>query len=1291
ALKNIKGGKIDTPDGVRSGPDPKPGNTDIKGDKYDGPGNNGGNTGPSSDRGGGENTSPSGDRGGGGKPDPTPPPRSDPPKSDTTGNPPPGGNPPPPPKGDNTKPSGNSSSGNNNRPNPPRDGAVPPPKRNTQGDPVDVATGEMILEQTDLELPELLLERVHLSSYRAGRWFGPSWASTVDQRLEVDATEVCYVGPDGVILVYPKPAAGEQVLPLEGPRSPLSRTADGGWVLADPLTGRRLWFAPLPGRGATLLPLARIEDAQGKHVEFDYDEFGAPRSASHSDGYLAEFATDSGRITELGVRDRDTGQYVRVLHYGYDERGRLTAVTDSSGRPQLFGYDDHGRITGWTDRSGFWFRYIYDGNGRCVRNVGDRGYFDSTFAYDRERRITTFTNSLGHATEFHLNEAGQTVREVDALGNATTFTWDRYDNLLSTTDPLGRTTRHTYDEHGERTGTVLPDDTTASSDTARTGTSETRTGRDLFGRVRSVPDRAGGHTQLAWSVEGKLLARTRTSGARELWRYDGEGNETGHTGELGQVRSREYGPFDLLTASVDATGARTTYGYDTELRLTTVTNPLGATWHYTYDPAGRLVEETDFDGHRTRYAYDAAGQLVWSVNAAGQAVEYGYDAAGRLSWRRADTETATFGYDEQGRLVTAASPEATVAVSRDQQGRVVEHTVNEHTLSFGYEDGTLRRRTPSGVDSVWQYAGGVPVRLDAEGRTIGFDHDEWGAETGRSLDGGALLRQERDAEGRLTGQRVTSPAGAVDDRRYDYRADGGLAAVRDADGEVRYQLDAESRVTGVSAPGHAERYQYDGAGNVVADNAGPRSYRGNLLTGTTAATYTYDEAGRLVGRRSGDQVWLFTWNALDRLTSVTTPDGGRWVYTYDPLGRRIGKRHEATGYQESYVWDGTALVERHAGGHVTTWEHHPLDDRPVVQLDRAPGAEARFASVVTDQIGGVAELRDGEGRRLWKARSTLWGATADPAATPLRFPGQYHDAESGLHYNVYRYYDPATGRYVSSDPLGLDPAPNPVAYVPNPLTSCDPLGLAPPGKCSGGGGNPNKRKHDDSDNAGSTGSNKKPKTYKPGDSVNNDFKGPEVDEYKNYDRNQKKDSDGKSYKDRSEDLGEAGANDYLKKVTGKDDLELVKVDKHNTQVLDTSKYKLEDGKPWPNSVAFGGSNVADVAYFDGKKLHVIEAKGGGSELTGGPMHGRVQKFDPDTGVMRPHADRMNNPNRMDQGSDTYLKDIAHAMENSPKVDGRNDIGKLINDGMDKGIVDYVPVGTKIDDSGKAVVSVLHPY
>lgn len=113
-------------------------------------------------------------------------------------------------------------------------------------------------------------------------------------------------------------------------------------------------------------------------------------------------------------------------------------------------------------------------------------------------------------------------------------------------------------------------------------------------------------------------------------------------------------------------------------------------------------------------------------------------------------------------------------------------------------------------------------------------------------------------------------------------------------------------------------------------------------------------------------------------------------------------------------------------------------------MERHSTAE-RFYAIVTDLVGSPTELLDEHGNVAGFAQNTAWGlpiASGGTATTPLRFPGQYADTESGLHYNYFRYYDPETARYVSADPIGLAGGYAPHSYVPNPLTWLDPLGLA---------------------------------------------------------------------------------------------------------------------------------------------------------------------------------------------------------------------------------------------------------
>jgi RHS repeat-associated protein len=134
-----------------------------------------------------------------------------------------------------------------------------------------------------------------------------------------------------------------------------------------------------------------------------------------------------------------------------------------------------------------------------------------------------------------------------------------------------------------------------------------------------------------------------------------------------------------------------------------------------------------------------------------------------------------------------------------------------------------------------------------------------------------------------------------------------------------------------------------------------------------------------------------------------------------------------------------------------TWVYRPGTFTPLTQSERLSASEdpqqvidQGFYAIIADQLGTPAELVSATGAAAGHQQHTLWGGTLwhpGGASTPLRFPGQYHDPETGLHYNQQRYYDPVAGSYLTPDPLGLAPAPNPHAYVPNPHLHADPLSL----------------------------------------------------------------------------------------------------------------------------------------------------------------------------------------------------------------------------------------------------------
>ena len=446
-----------------------------------------------------------------------------------------------------------------------------------------------------------------------------------------------------------------------------------------------------------------------------------------------------------------------------------------------------------------------------------------------------------------------------------------------------------------------------------------------------------------------------------------------------------------------------------------------------------------------------------------------------------------YAYDQAGNVLHVRSQDAELSYERDALGRVLAETCNGATLRSTYDTlgRRVRRVTPSGAESVWEYDDrDRPVQLHTAGRTVTFGYDAAGREIERRA-GAAALTQTWDPNGRLSTQTLTArdlsgapEARRVQHRSYRYRADGVVDAIGDlVAGDRSFDLDRAGRVTRVQAGSWTEQYAYDAAGNIAqgqwqpgpaapaAQDAGRR--------GTADVRYEFDAQGRVVLRRHKRlsrkaDIWRYTWDGDDRLVGVVTPDGTRWTYRYDPFGRRIAKERlaadgEGVVERTLFAWDGFVLAEQLTqtpgeAPRCTTWDWEQDRFSPVTQIERsAPDDRSRdsqewideeFYSIVTDLVGTPTELVDERGALAWRSRTTIWGAGLGgqedgPVSCPLRFPGQYHDPESGLHYNYQRHYDPETGQYASVDPLGLAPGPNPRAYVQNPFTAVDPLGLAP--------------------------------------------------------------------------------------------------------------------------------------------------------------------------------------------------------------------------------------------------------
>ncbi|MFK4069391.1 polymorphic toxin type 30 domain-containing protein [Streptomyces sp. NPDC029674] len=833
------------------------------------------------------------------------------------------------------------------------------------------------------------------------------------------------------------------------------------------------------------LPLRYTYDAEGRITSwtdrndttywYAYDEHGRVIETGGTGGALAstltyDTATRTTRITDsLGhTRTYEHNEFCRLIRetdplgnttcQDWDSEHRLTAVTDQLGRTTRYTYSHGGYVTA----------VVHPDGGRTVGVHNELGLLTELttpagvqwrLEYDEHGNRTTMTDPSGATTGVTYNHAGHPTSTVDALGNTTLFRCDAAGLPLAVTDPLGAVT--TYE-------------------------------RNAFGLPSLITDPSGGTTHLEWTLEGKLARATAPDGNHESWTYDGEGNCISHTDAIGAVSRFEYTHFDLMSARTGPDGTRYEFTYDTEMRSTKVASPQGLTWQYEYDAVGNLISETDFDGRRLTYEYNPAGLLTRRTNSLGQTVSFVHNALGQVTRKESEGQVTTYAYDLSNQLAEAAGPEVTVSFVRDASGRLHSETVNGRVVTYAYD--TLGRRisrtTPSGATSTWTYdAAGHQTQLVTSGRVIDFTHDLAGLELGRRIGDTLNLTHGYDALGRLTRQSLSDMGGnSIQERAYTYRPDGYLTAIEDQlSGRRTFELDAAGRVTTVRAAGWAEQYTYDEVGNQTSaswpvahpgrEAVGERIYEGSRLTRAGGVRYEHDALGRIILRQKTrlsrkPDTWRYEWDAEDRLTQVITPDGTRWRYTYDPLGRRTAKLRlsddgESVVEQVDFTWDGTTLCEQRTTSSklpcpiALTWDHQGT--RPIAQTERKAVADSpqqevdsRFFAIITDLVGAPSELVDDKGRLAWRSRSTLWGNTAwaekSTTYTPLRFPGQYYDPETGLHYNYFRHYDPETARYVTADPLGIEPAPNPTSYVHNPHTWADPLGLSPcPPRVEGGG------------------------------------------------------------------------------------------------------------------------------------------------------------------------------------------------------------------------------------------------
>ena len=699
-------------------------------------------------------------------------------------------------------------------------------------------------------------------------------------------------------------------------------------------------------------------------------------------------------------------------------------------------------------------------------------------------QVKRITNALGHITTVNEYDAhGHVIRTTDPNGLATTFsysprgwltsrsvgtelTWFDYDGvgqLTKLTRPDGSTVNFEYDPAHRLTAIVDQDGNrlTYTLDAMGNRTHEAITRPDstyvYYAHSRS------------FDALGRLWQDIGAANQTITYQYDAQGNMKqidGARTDVADVTSHSYDTLDRLTRTLNADGGvvqvktnaldQTTQVIDPVNQATiqtvnafgdvtrTVSADTGAT-NRTFDEAGNEKTETDARGITVSYSYDALNRVTQkqSSDAATSVYTYGYDQCGlgRLCWiQRNGTFHLYFNYDSYGRLNYQLGAVPGVnwfysMYSYDPYGRLAQITYpTGRSVSYGYD---TRGRI---IQVTTQPSSGTPVTVLAN--TFVYNYPFAGPQSFSYGNGnGFYLSRDQD-------YRPTYNFDGPRYKLYGYDLASNVASIADiSNGALTYAYDATGRL--VSALDSAANgfgslgYSYDKNGNrtVETRNASNLSYvysppgsnwlyqrgsdtrikspNGNTVS-SAAASFAYDGFNRLATSQTAAETTTYTYNALGQRIKKINQNGLTTSFHYGPNGELLFEQDQA-GNSKVYVW---------------------LNGRPLARIDN----NAQIYYYHVDHLGTPQAMTDSTGALVWKAYYDPFGkATVRPASTienNLRLPGQYYDRETGLYYNYARDYDPGTGRYIETDPIGLAGGMSLYAYVGgDPISRIDPLGL----------------------------------------------------------------------------------------------------------------------------------------------------------------------------------------------------------------------------------------------------------
>ena len=794
-------------------------------------------------------------------------------------------------------------------------------------------------------------------------------------------------------------------------------------------------------------PLTRTEQStmgqETKLTVWDYDNDGDAVANENPTRLISRIVVSGYTLDTSGA----TIPVESVTRFTYNAQGQLLSVDGplaGAGDTTAFAYDaTTGDLLSLTRPvSGSTTFGDYDAAGRPGR-ITDPNLNRIDYTYDGRGRVLTMTRQWDSAvTGFTYTLAGKPA--TVSLPNGTTLTYG-YDGvtgrLVSVTDALGNHVAQGYDDQGNiiETGYYLPPGT--------------RTFRERFDY--QYPNRPG-----------KLWKRINPDDSFFEFAYDAVGNMNQVTDPEGKITA--YG-HDLLNRQVSLTqpgAVATGFQYDDQGNLALVTDAESRATEYMVDDLGRTVKVVSPDSGTTRYTYDAAGNPVTKTDANNITSSFSYDNEYRLTgiFYPDASQDVTYTYDQgadgKGRITGMSDASGSYVYGWDEAGNLVseQKTINGIVYTTGYDydaAGLLTAMTyPDGTVVTYQRdAAGNVSRVSAlhNGTTTiladGIGYLPFGPMQAMTLGNGIGVNRSFDLLYRMTGNISTG----VQNQGYGLDLLGNVTTVTDnldATRDLAFDYDDLYRLTDATGIYGTVGFSMDDTGNRLSRTEGGVTETYAYTTGTSlldqiAGSGTVDIATDAAGNTTVYGNRTLSYDQANRLTQVQEDGITLGTYVTSADGRRIKKTVDGNVTVFHYDLEGHLIEESDGQGNLTRLYIY-LNGAPLAMFT-AGGETDGVYYYHNDHLGTPQRLTDATSTVAWAADYLPFGdvdITVETVENNLRFAGQYFDAETGLHYNYHRYYDPDTGRYLNPDPIGLAGGINLYAYVGgNPVNLIDPLGL----------------------------------------------------------------------------------------------------------------------------------------------------------------------------------------------------------------------------------------------------------